>query len=344
MSRELLTHLLERKVLSSAAIRSMMDDLVDPNLPDSYKAALLTALAAKGETSSELVGFARELRRRAVPFDPPGRSRALDLCGSGGAPHPSFNVSTVSAFVVAASGQPVIKAGNRSARGHTGSSDLLEAMGLPIVHSRRYSRESFRAFSLAFLHAPLYHTATQAVTGVRKALGVPTVFNRLGPLSNPARVRRQVVGCGSLAAARGIAMALRALGVHTGLSITAFDGADEFSPRAFTKGFYWNDSAPRSMKIRPSDFLLPEDRRGDWGPLAPDLAEAETRRLLAGAPGARRGAVLLTSGAALWIGGKFPDLESGIERSQAALDSGAAERLLDGMIELARSRDWPAEG
>jgi anthranilate phosphoribosyltransferase len=280
------------------------------------------------------------MRRRAVPFELPGRKTAIDLCGSGGARCRTFNISTVSAFAVAGAGQPVIKHGNRSARGPCGSSDLLEALGLPVTTSAEFARESFRREHLAFLHAPLFHPATRSVARARKILGIPTVFNMLGPLVNPAGVPFQVVGVDSPATALRMAEILPRLGVRRGLSMSSEEGADEFSPKRRTVGWAWIGSRRRRISVEPSQFLPPEDRRGSWGPLNPPQAAEETERILAGGGGARRGAVLLTSGAALWITGRAPNLRAGVDRARVSLDSGVAEKRLHALQMLASTRRW----
>ena len=298
------------------------------------RAAILVALSARGNPAEELVAFAREMRRRAVPFPIPARDRALDLCGSGGAPRPSFNVSTVSAFVVRAAGLRIAKHGNRS-RGVCGSSDLLAALGLPVMTSIPFARASYSRYGIAFLHAPLFHPATRAVAAVRRRLGVPTIFNRLGPLASPARVRCQVTGAVDVPTAFTTATVLRSLGVPRGVAMTSDEGCDEFSPRGPTTAVVWNPSRTRRLRIRPGDFLTSDDRRGAWGPLPPSAAAEEAERILAGGGGARRGSVLLTSGAAIWVAGEVRSLGAGVDRARDALDSGAAETVLEQLRGLA---------
>lgn len=329
MTGPLLARLLAPGRLGPADVRATFDRLVDPATPDAERAGLLVALAARPISDAELAPFALEMRRRAVPFPVPARDRPIDLCGSGGARTPSFNVSTVSAIVVAAAGAPVVKHGNRSARGICGSSDLLEALGLPVVTSRDFSRASYRRHRLAFLHAPLYHPATAAVAPVRRLLSVPTIFNRLGPLSNPARLRRQLTGAPDLATAAIFSRVLARLGVERGMSMTSDDGCDEFSPRARTRAIVWSGRTRRRATFHPERWLDPDDRRGSWGALAPPEAAAEAERILAGGGGARRGATLLTSGAALWLEGAAPTFAAGFARAQEALDDGRAFRLLE---------------
>jgi len=329
-----LRRLLDPRPLGRREAREVFGALTSETSDDVDRAALLVALSSRRPGPVELAEFAREMRRRAVPFPIARTDLAVDLCGSGGARRPSFNVSTVSAFVTRAAGLKVAKHGNRS-RGICGSSDLLAALGLPILTSIPFARASYRRYGIAFLHAPLFHPATRAVGPVRARLGVPTLFNRLGPLTNPARVRCQVAGSVDTESARVTAAALRALGVSRGITMASDDGCDEFSPKAATTAFAWTSARLRRLRIRPADLLVPDDRQGSWSALAPPAAAEEAQRILAGGGGARRGAVLLTSGAALWIAGRAPSLKAGVERARGALDSGAAEDLLEKLRSLA---------
>jgi anthranilate phosphoribosyltransferase len=331
-----LARLLDPAPLTPAAARAVFDALLAPSTTEAMRCALIVALTARADDGREWAALAGELRRRAVAFRAPGSETALDLCGSGGARSPSFNVSTVAAFVVAASGQKVIKHGNRSARGPSGSSDLLLALGLPVDADVAYAQTTFERTGLAFLHAPLFHPAMAAVRAARQELGVPTVFNRLGPLSNPARVRRQVVGWGDRAQGPVVASALRRLGVRRGLTMASEEGCDEFSPRRRTYVRSWADRGERTSILRPERLLLPEERKGSWGPLLPEAAAEETERILAGGDGARRGSVLLTAGAGLWVAGRAPSLAEGVACAREVLDEGAPERLLARLRELAR--------
>lgn len=344
MTSPLLDRLLAQQELAPREVRDLVNRLVDPATDDLERAALLVALRTKGETSREVEVFARELRRRSLAFPGPRADGAIDLCGSGGARNPSFNVSTVSAFVVRAAGAPVAKHGNRSARGslrgYAGSSDLLEALGLPITTSVDFARESYRRYGLAFLHAPLYHTATSAVAAVRRGLGIPTIFNQLGPLTNPAGVPFQVVGCPDVQVAERVARILPALGVRRGMAMTGGDGTDEFSAKGASRCVTWSGRRRTRRTVRAEELLEPDDRRGPAGPLAPSAAASETERLLAGAGGARRGSILLTSGAALWVSGRAPDLKAGVRQAEQALDGGLAEALLRALQQLATERSW----
>jgi anthranilate phosphoribosyltransferase len=333
VSARVLERLLDPSPLSRRDVRATFDSLTAHGANDTERAAVLIALSARARRPAEIVALAREMRRRARPFRVDPRDGAIDLCGCGGASTPSFNVSTVSAFVVRAAGVRVVKHGNRSRR-ICGSSDLLDALGLPVLTSVAFARDSYRRLGIAFLHAPLFQPAMATVATVRARLGVPTVFNRLGPLVNPARVRGQVVGVPDLATARDTPHILRALGVRRGLAMTSDEGCDEFSPRRPTTVEMWNGSRQSQLRIRPERWLEPEERRGAWGALSPPRAAEAAEHLLAGGGGARRGSVLLTSGAALWSAGAAKDLGRGVDLARDALDSGAAERMLEELREI----------
>ena len=335
MIEEVLGRLLDRRELSAPDVDRTFDALTASTAVDAERTALLVALSARPGSTVELVRFAEALRRRAVPFPVSRRDRAVDLCGSGGAPVPSFNVSTVGAIVVAAAGASVVKHGNRSSRGPCGSSDLLEALGLPVTTSLAFSRVSYRRHRLAFLHAPLYHPATRSVVPARRLVGIPTIFNRLGPLSNPARVPFQVVGVASREAVVPVATALGRLGVARAVAMSSEDGCDEFSPRRPTHFALWDGRRVRTGRLSPERLLEGEERRGEWGALPPPAAAEETRRILAGGGGARRGAVLLTGGVALWVSGRAPSIPRGIAKARESLDDGRADRLLESLERLA---------
>ncbi|MGD0588181.1 MAG: anthranilate phosphoribosyltransferase [Thermoplasmata archaeon] len=343
MIAPLLGRLLRLSSLSPHDAREVFDTLLSARTSDAERVALLVALAARTITGTELAQFALEMQRHAVRFPIPSRDRPVDLCGSGGARTPSFNVSTVSAFVVAASGVPVVKHGNRSARGVCGSSDLLEALGLPVAESIPFARASYRKLRLAFLHAPLFHPATRAVAVARRTVGIPTLFNQLGPLSNPAIIPFQLVGVADLPTALRAAEAMAKLGRCRAMAVTSVEGCDEFSPKRDTDAILWNGHQLLRGRVRARELLPSEDRRGSWGALPPRDAAEETRRILAGGGGARRGSVLLTAGAALEVAGTVRTLSQGVETARQALDSGQAEQLLSRMTELATQYRSPEQ-
>jgi anthranilate phosphoribosyltransferase len=299
--------------------------------------ALLSAMAERGETAEELLGFARTLRKLAIPFDVPGARDGVDLCGTGGAPFPTFNVSTVAAFVVSACGQPVVKHGNSSHRGPCGSSDLLEALGLPVKTSLEFPQATFEKESLAFLHAPLFHRATRNVAPVRQRLGTRTIFNLLGPLTNPAHPRYQLVGAYSTGYAQLAVEVLPRLSCERVLAVHGDEGCDELSPGGPSSVFRWDDHGLSIERVEPEDLLSPGERDGDWTPLPPTEAARETEMILQGSrENARAGAVVLAAGAALWVTGRTEDLEGGVTRAREGIRSGRALSKLESLRALVR--------
>ncbi len=335
-----LAKLSRREDLSAEEADGLVAALIEGSLPDPQAGALLTQLSAKGESVEELVRFAAAMRLRATPFLPTLTDRAIDLCGTGGAAIPTFNVSTVSAFVVAAAGVPVAKHGNVSTRGPCGSSDLLEALGLPIRTSVAFAEESYRRYGLAFLHAPLYHSATREIARIRRSLGTRTIFNLLGPLTNPSSARTQVVGCFSTAYAGQAVAVLRALGVPRSMAIHGLDGTDEPSPTGLSEYVRSREDAPESGQIDPVTLLAPEERAGGWEARTPTESAAEARRILSGGAGSTRGAVLLTAGAALWTIGRAPDLAEGVREAREVLDSGSPQEKMLSLQALSIEREW----
>jgi anthranilate phosphoribosyltransferase len=341
-SGAVLARVLERSAFTSTDARRIFDRLVDEGTPEIEKAGILVGLATRPLDARDLTAFAREMRRRANPFPVPRADAAIDLCGSGGAAVPSFNVSTVSAFVVAAAGVPVVKHGNRSATGLCGSSDLLEALGLPVTSSIGFAEATYRAHRLAFLHAPLYHPATKSVSAVRRALGIPTIFNRLGPLTNPANVPYQLAGAADPLLARAYAQALPRLGVRRGASVSSDDGCDELSPVAPSTACLWGRAGRKTVRLQTPGLLQPPERKGSWGPLPPKEAAAEAESLLSGRGGARLGSVLLTSGLALWLVGRAGSIDDGVRLARGVVNGGDAAQLLAQLRRMAR--DDPTRG
>lgn len=323
--------------------------IMEGHLPEEGVREVLTALASKPESDEEVIGFARAMRSKAISFPGPREEGATDLCGTGGAAAPSFNISTVSAFVVAGAGLPVAKHGNASARGPCGSSDLLEALGLPVKTSLPFARTCWERARLVFLHAPLFHPATRLVAPIRRSLKIRTIFNQLGPLTNPAQVRFQVVGCFDREYGRRAARVLPVLGVERGAAVGSDRGEDELSSlgRSWAIPFPGDRIAGRErtsgadLEILPEQLLHGTERAGSLQPRAPTEAAAQARALLEGrGDGALRGAVLLTSGLALKVAGHARDLSEGVQRAREALESGNARAKLESLETIARSSDW----
>jgi anthranilate phosphoribosyltransferase len=289
-------------------------------------AAFITALRMKGEAASELTGFARAMRRFAQPLHTglPAGEPLLDTCGTGGDGPSTFNISTIAAFVVAATGVKVAKHGNRSISSKCGSADLLEAMGIRIDLSPDDAARAIREVGIAFLFAPAYHAAMRHVQAVRRELKMRTVFNLLGPLANPAGANLQVLGTTTEHNAGLIAQALCRLGTKRGFVVHGRDGLDEVTTTGETVAFEVRDGRVERLILTPEDFGLPRAQLAD---LAGGLAEENcqiARRVLSGEPGPARDIVLANAALAFLAAEKADGLKEGVRIVADAIDSGGA--------------------
>lgn len=292
-------------------------------------AALLMALRVKGETAAELAGLVRAMRGAMVPLAV-AADGAVDTCGTGGGRVGTLNISTAAAFAVAGAGVPVAKHGNRSYTSRSGSADVLEALGVDIALSPARAAERFAAAGIVFLFAPTYHPAMRHVAAARRELGVPTVMNLLGPLLNPAGVRRQVIGVADPDRGPIVAGALAELGSAHALVLSAEIGMDEVSPAGGTRVWEVCDGTVREWRLDPAPLGLGHD---DLTPLAggePAENAARIEAVLAGrgAP-VERAAVVLNAGAALYVAGRGWSFEEAVGRAAAALDDGSAAAALE---------------
>ena len=296
--------------------------------------ALLAALAVRGETEDEIVGFARTMRERAVPLSARG---AVDTCGTGGDGAGTFNISTVASLVVAACGVPVAKHGNRSASGSCGGADLLEALGLRIDAPADTVQRSLDEAGWAFLFAPGFHAATRHAVGPRKELGVRTAFNLLGPLTNPARPEAQVVGVPRPELTGFIARCLQRLGVRRAWVVHGA-GIDELSLCGPTTvaAFDGGENGVRTFTVTPEEAGLapcrPETLRGGDAATSARIAG----EVLGGERGPRRDVVVLNAAAALIVAGRAASLRDGAAQAEKAIDGGAAARMLERVREISR--------
>jgi anthranilate phosphoribosyltransferase len=314
---------------AGAAMAAIMDGLATA----AQIGALLAALAARGETEDEVVGFARTMRARAVPL--PSRG-AIDTCGTGGDGACTFNISTVASLIVAACGVPVAKHGNRSASGRCGSADVLEALGLRVDPPPATVERSLAELGWAFLFAPAFHAATRHAAGPRRELGVRTAFNLLGPLTNPALPECQVVGVPRPELTGFMARCLQRLGVRRAWVVHGA-GLDEVSTCGPTTVAAFDDTGQRCFVLEPADAGIersdPEALRG--GDAAANAAIA--RAVLAGERGPRRDSALLNAAAALVVARRAADLREGVGQAAEAVDSGRAADVLRRAREIAAS-------
>jgi len=290
-------------------------------------AGFLLGLRTKGETVDELTGLARTMRSFATPVDT-GLHDLLDTAGTGGG-RPTFNVSTTAAIIAAGAGCAVAKHGNRSATGLSGSADVLEALGVRIDLDPEAVATCIRDCGFGFMFAPAHHAATRFVVPVRKDLAVRTIFNFLGPLTNPAGATRQLVGVSDARFLDRVAGALAALGVERALVVSSDDGLDEMSTSGTTQVVEIVDGQIERIVVSPEEVGLarisPDLLKGG----TPDVNADATRRILAGEPGAERDLAVLNGGAAIYAAGKAETLERGVRAAEAAIDDGAAQRCLE---------------
>lgn len=330
MFPELIEKLRRHEDLTVDEAARAMDAIMKGEAAPAQLAGLLVGLSMKGERPAELVGFARAMRAHAVPVE--ARGPVFDTCGTGGDRAGSFNISTAAALVVAACGTRVAKHGNRSVSSRCGSADVLEALGVNVQARPEVASRCLAEAGIAFLFAPTFHPAMRHAAETRRALGVRTAFNLLGPLTNPARPTRQLVGVPRPELTELIARALAMLGAERAWVVHGADGLDELSTTGYTKVSECRDGTVQTFYVHPSDYGLakaaPEALRGGDG-----AANAQIlRSLLDGEPGPARDVVLLNAGAGLFVAGAAATVREGIARAADALDTGAAHAALARLI------------
>ncbi|HVZ74446.1 MAG TPA: anthranilate phosphoribosyltransferase [Polyangia bacterium] len=333
--KEAIARVVDRRDLSADEMARVVGQIMNGEGTPALIAGLLVALRMKGETVGEIVGAARAMRERMTPV-PFSAQKIVDTCGTGGDNSQSVNVSTLAAFIVAGAGVVIAKHGNRAQSSRSGSHDVLEALGLDAAPPPELAAQCLREAKLAFLFAPMYHSATKHVGGPRKELGIRTMFNVLGPLTNPAGARFHVNGvfakdrCELVARAHGVLGSQRALVIH------GASGLDEFAPTGQTHVAELRDGAVRSYDVTPADFgLPPSDPIGLLGG-SPEFNALVINEVLYGVPqhDAVRAVALMTAGAALYVAGEADDLRAGTQRAHAALQSGAARAVLETLRRL----------
>ena len=312
--------------LSAEAAAQAFADILDARTTEEAIADFLIGLSQRGETSTEIAEAARALRARLIPIEAP--SGAIDVCGTGGDGHHTLNVSTAVSLIVAAAGVPVAKHGNRAASSKAGAADTLEALGLDMDRAGALAEASLRDLGIAFLFAANHHPAMKRITPIRRKIGTRTIFNLMGPLANPARVTRQLIGIARPDYAPVYADALAQLGTEAALVVSGEEGLDELS------------GAGPSIVVSVGGISLPSTVAPEDGGLArqpiaalrggdPAYNAAALRRLLLGETGAYRDAVLLNAAAALMLAGRAASLTDGVEEAGEVLDNGLASALLD---------------
>jgi len=334
--RDVLEQLLAGRDLDAETMEACFAEIMDGAWPEAAQAAFLVALRAKGETPAEVAAAARVLRRVAVPV-PTSRKGVIDTCGTGGDGAHTLNISTGAALVAAACGVPVAKHGNRSVSSRCGSADVLEALGMPLELEPEQLGGLIDRVGFAFLFAPRLHPAMRAVMPVRRALSVRTVFNLLGPLANPAGVRRQVVGVYGAAVQPLVAGALAELGAARAWVVHSEDGLDELSLGAPTRVVeVCGGEVSGTFVVDPAALKLGAAPRESLAGGEPGEAAARLRRVLSGEDrGPAAAAVALNAAAALVVAGAAADLRDGLDAAFGALAGGAPASVLDEAVRLA---------
>jgi anthranilate phosphoribosyltransferase len=327
---EAIDRLAAREDLSADQTANVLAEVMAGDASETQIAGFLIALRTKGETADELAGLARTMRDRAARVDV-GHDDLLDTAGTGGG-RATFNVSTTAALVAAGAGCVVAKHGNRSATSRSGSADVLEALGVRIDLGPAAVAASIREVGFGFLFAPAHHAATRFVVPVRRELAVRTIFNFLGPLTNPAGATRQLIGVSDPRMLEVMAEALARLGVRRALVVSSEDGLDELSTSAPTAVVEVDAGELRRYAVVPGDCGLPEAPADAVAGGTPAENAEVTRAVLAGTPGPARDLVALNAGAAVYAAGRADTIAAGVDAAQAAIDDGAAARTLDALV------------
>jgi len=330
--RDVFTQLVRGEDLTRDTAHALMSEVMADRATPAQIGAALLGLQAKGVSADEIAGSVQAMLEAAVPLplDDTLRQRLVDTCGTGGDGAGTFNISTVAALVVAAAGVPVAKHGNRAASGTCGSADLLEQLGVQLDVTPDVAAQQLAATNFTFLFARTYHPAVRFVAGARQELRIPTLFNLLGPLANPAGAPHQTVGVSNPDVAKVMVHALRALGKRRALVFTGSDGLDELTTTGVS--IYYelaSDGAITTGTIDPATFGMPYARANDLK--GGDCAQNATiaKRILSGEQGPAHDIVALNAGAALYIQGACDTLKDGVEKAGQVLSDGAAARVLD---------------
>jgi len=336
MMREAIAQVVARQDLDEAQMRSVMEAIMSGQATDAQIGSFITALRMKGETIDEITGAARVMRDKATFVDTgidTTHGLLMDIVGTGGDGSGTFNVSTTTAFVVAGAGVPVAKHGNRAVSSACGSADVLEALGVDLTLSPTQVADCVRGVGIGFLFAPMLHEAMRHAIGPRRELGIRTIFNILGPLTNPARTNVQLTGVFAQELTVPIAQVLARLGMRRALVVWGEGNMDELTITGTSHIADAHDGQVEAYTIEPEDVGLARARLEDIrGGATPAASAALVREVLTNTPGARLDMVLLNAGAALLAAGKAHDLRGGIELAQETIASGAALARLEGLV------------
>jgi anthranilate phosphoribosyltransferase len=332
MIKEAINMVVQGVNLSESEMKQCMEEIMEGRATDAQIGAFLTALRIKGETVDEITAAVKVMREKAARIDAP--QGVVDTCGTGGDMAHTFNISTTTAVVVAACGVPVAKHGNRSVSSRSGSADVLEALGVKIDLEPEKVQKCLLETGFGFLFAPLFHPAMKYAIGPRREIGIRTIFNILGPLTNPAGAKRQILGVFASRLTTPLAEVLGRLGAEDVMVFHGEDGLDEITITDGTKVSRYRDGKLDEFVFSPEDFGL---QRASSEEIAGGDAEKNaeiTKRILQGEKGPRRDIVLMNSAATLLVAGKTDDLKEAVQIASEAIDSGRALKKLEEIIEI----------
>ena len=336
--QEALAQLLEGRNLSRAEARSVMNEVMAGEATPAQIGGLLVALRLKGETANEIAGCAEAMREHVLAVRP-SRDDLVDTAGTGGDGARTINISTAAALVAAAAGAGVAKHGNRAVSSACGSADVLEALGFRLELPPARIEQSIDELGFGFLFAPTHHPAMRHAAPVRRELATRTVFNVLGPLTNPAGARAQVVGVYSPSLVRTIADVLAQLGAHRAFVVHGAEGIDELSPAGLNLVCEVVEGRVREREIDPLDLGIPRCDPSELRGGSPAENAAAIRAVFAGEDGGRRSAVLLNAAGAIAAAGHAADLREGVGLAREAIDAGAAGERLEELIAFSQAQE-----
>ncbi len=342
MIREAIGRVIEGKNLDEKQMVGVMNEIMSGEATPAQIGSFITALRMKGETIEEISGGAMVMRRKATRIETgiavDQGEILVDTCGTGGDSSGTFNVSTATAFVVAAAGIPVAKHGNRSVSSQCGSADVLEALGVNLELTPEQVGSCVREVGIGFLFAPMLHGAMKYAIGPRREIGIRTIFNILGPLTNPAGANVQLLGVYAPGLCEKLARVLGRLGSLRALVVCGAGNLDELTVTGDTAVAELANNEVRTYTVRPEDVGLSRSRLVDLkGGATPAESAAILREVLAGADGPKRNMLLINSGAALYVAGQAPGLKTGVEQAAEIIDGGKALAKLDTLIEYSQN-------
>ncbi|MFP4081125.1 MAG: anthranilate phosphoribosyltransferase [Candidatus Aminicenantes bacterium] len=345
MIKQAISALSQGRDLNSTETEEVMAEIMSGSCSSAQIAAYLIALKMKGECVEEIIGGTKGILKKAVGVET-RRQDLIDLCGTGGDGHSTFNISTVSSIIAAGAGLNIAKHGNRSVSSRCGSADLLEAMGVDLALPPQKVALAIDELGFGFIYAPLFHPAMKYALQPRREIGVRTLFNIIGPLANPLRVKRQLLGVYSEDLLCPVSKALALLGTEKALVVYSSDGLDEISISAPTKGFLVTNGSIEETEIVPQDYQFKYRKLEKIRAFSVEENVRILHKVLKGEEGPERDIALLNSGAAIFVSGQARDIKEGIEMARDSIDSGKATSLFSGFLsftkeESAKERQSP---